>query len=132
MGVYQNQKVKRAEKLVAPRCEAAVAKFLDTCVANPAKPILWQSLQHPWSFRVTFLDGKWLMDDLEAETEGMEDFFEGEDLTSRDGVDHVICSVLVPLAIEVVLGEVEGATTEQFLIDIEGAVPTPDDQPHSQ
>ena len=69
-----------------------------------------------------------MMDDLDAETEGMDDFFEGEDLTSREGVDHVICSVLVPLAIEAALGHIPGTTAEQFLTDMEGAVPVFDDE----
>ena len=131
MSVYKNQKIRRAEKLVAPRCEAAVARYLDFCQAHPGRPVTWQSAEHPWSFRVTFVGSKWVMDDLEAETEGMEGIFEGEDLASREGVDHVICSVLVPLAIEVALGEVPGVTTEEFLSDMETAEPSLDGEAHT-
>ena len=121
--VYEAHEIKHAEKLVAGRCESSVARFLDFCEASPGRPVLWESHQHPWSFRVTFISGKWVMDNIDEETEGMEDFFKDEDIASREGVDHVICSVLIPLAIDVALGNASETTTEEFLSDIEHADP---------
>ena len=120
---HTEHEIERAEKLVAKRCEAAIARFLDICEASPDRPVLWGSDKDPWSFRVTLIDGNWVMDDIEMETEGMEDFFTDEELTSREGIDHVICSVLVPLAMDMVLGEVPGRTPEEFLSELENAVP---------
>ena len=124
----ESRKVELAEKLVADRCETAVARFLDICEASPGCPFLWESDQHPWSFRVTFLEGKWLMDTLEEEVEGMEEFFKDEDLSSREGIDHVICSVLVPFAMDVALGNMPGTSAEEFLSDMELAIPKTDDE----
>lgn len=125
---HTEQEIERAEKLVAQRCETAVARFLDICEASPGRPVLWQSDEDPWSFRVTLIDRKWVMDDIEMETEGMNEFFKDEDLTSREGIDHVICSVLMPLAMEVALGDVQDRTLEGFLSEMETTVPTFDDE----
>ena len=121
---HSEQEIEHAEKLVAQRCETAVALFLDICESAPGRPVLWQSDNDPWSFRVTVVEGRWEMDDLELEIDGVEEFFEGEDLASRDGVDHVICSVLIPLAIDVALGEVPDRSPEEFLSEMENAIAT--------
>jgi hypothetical protein len=123
----EDRKVAWAEKLVADRCETAVARFLDICEASPGCPFLWESNDHPWSFRVTFLEGKWYLDTLEEEVEGMEEFFKDEDLTSREGINHVICSVLVPLAMDIALGNMPKTTADEFLEDMEQAIPRADD-----
>ena len=121
---HTEQEIERAEELVRQQCESAVARFLDTCEGSPRRPALWQSHEDPWLFRVTFADKEWVLDDIEMEIEGMEEFFEDEDLTSREGIDHVICSVLIPLAMEVALGDVPGRKPEQFLSEMENATPT--------
>ena len=125
---HTEQEIERAEELVGQRCETAVARFLDICEGSPGRPVLWQSHEDPWSFRVTFADKEWVLDDIEMEIEGMEEFFEDEDLTSREGIDHLICSVLIPLAMEVGLGDVPGRKPEQFLSEMENAIPTFDNE----
>ena len=120
---HSDQEIDQAEELVAERCEAAVATFLDTCASHPGRPVTWESNVDPWSFRVVFDGDKWIMADIDLEVEGLEDLFEGEDLQSRDGVDHVICSVLIPLAMEAALGEIPERTAEGFLTDMEASVP---------
>ena len=120
---HSEQEIEQAEELVAERCEDAVANFLNTCASHPGQPVTWESYVDPWSFRVTFDGHKWIMDDIDLEVDGIEDLFEGEDLESRDGVDHVICSVLIPLAMEAALGEIPNRTAEEFLADMEASFP---------
>jgi len=116
---HSEQEIQAAEDLVAERCEAAIDRFLDVAYANPGRAVNWGSNIDPWSFRVTYLNGNWILDDIELEIDGVEDLFEGEDLTSREGVGHVVASVMVPLAMEAALGEVSDRTAEHFLQEME-------------
>ena len=118
---HTDQEIDKAEQLVADRCEAAVARYLDVCESHSGESVIWGSTVDPWSFRVSFDGQKWIMDDTDLEIDGVEELFEGEDLESREGVDHVICSILIPLAMGAALGEIPCRPAEEFLSEMEGS-----------
>jgi len=125
---HTDQEIDRAEQLVADRCEAAVARFLDVCESHAQEGVVWESNVDPWSFRVTFDGEKWIMDDIDLEIDGVEELFEDEDLESREGVDHVICSIMIPLAMEAALGDYPGRSAEDFMSEMESSSPRIDKQ----
>lgn len=120
---HSDKDIENAETLVSLRCEEAIERFLAFCERNEGKWVIWESIEDPWSFRVIYTGESWTLEDIDFEIDGMDDFFEGVDLSSREGMEAVLCSVLIPLAMEAALGEIPGRSANEFLDEMDAMRP---------